>query len=55
MKHNLMGKEKIENLGFDTVNSWDNEEKVSIPLRLPMTLATWLFLFSQPHLLLQEC
>ena len=29
MKHNLMGKEKIENLGFDEVNSWDNEEKVS--------------------------
>ena len=29
MKHNLMGKEKIENLGFDQVNSWDNEEKVS--------------------------
>ena len=27
MKHNLMGKEKIENLGFDEVNSWDNEEK----------------------------
>ena len=24
-----MGKEKIENLGFDQVNSWDNEEKVS--------------------------
>ena len=23
-----MGKEKIENLGFDQVNSWDNEEKV---------------------------
>ena len=30
MKHNLMGKEKIENLGFDQVNSWDNEEKVSL-------------------------
>ena len=29
MKHNLMGKEKIENLGFDQVNSYDNEEKVS--------------------------
>ena len=29
MKHNLMGKEKIENLGFDQVNSWDNEEMVS--------------------------
>ena len=29
MKHNLMGKEKIENLGFDQVNSWDTEEKVS--------------------------
>ena len=29
MKHNLMGKEKIENLGFDEVNSWENEEKVS--------------------------
>ena len=28
MKHNLMGKEKIEHLGFDEVNSWDNEEKV---------------------------
>ena len=24
-----MGKEKIENLGFDEVNSWENEEKVS--------------------------
>ena len=30
MKHNLMGKEKIENLGFDQVNSWDNEEKVRL-------------------------
>lgn len=27
MKHGLMGKEKIENLGFSEVNSWDNEEK----------------------------
>ena len=26
MKHNLMGQESIENLGFDKVNSWDNEE-----------------------------
>ncbi len=25
-----MGKEKIENLGFDEVNSYDNEEKVSL-------------------------
>ena len=24
-----MGKEKIENLGFGEVNSWDNEEQVS--------------------------
>ena len=29
MKHNLMGKEKIENLGFDQVNSYENEENVS--------------------------
>ena len=29
MKHNLMGKEKIENLGFDEVNSYENEESVS--------------------------
>ena len=27
MKHNLMGREKIENLGFDKVNSWENEEQ----------------------------
>jgi hypothetical protein len=27
MKHNLMGKEKIENLGFDEVNSFENEEQ----------------------------
>jgi hypothetical protein len=26
MKHNLMGKEKIENLGYTEVNSYDNEE-----------------------------
>ena len=29
MKHGLMGKEKIENLGYTQVNSWDNEENVS--------------------------
>ena len=28
MKHNLMGKEKIENLGYTEVNSYDNEEQV---------------------------
>jgi len=27
MKHNLMGKEKIENLGFSEVNSLDTEEQ----------------------------
>lgn len=26
MKHNLMGKEKIENLGYTPVNSYQNEE-----------------------------
>jgi hypothetical protein len=26
MKHGLMGKDKIENLGFTQVNTWDNEE-----------------------------
>jgi hypothetical protein len=26
MKHGLMGKEKIENLGFTEVNTWDSEE-----------------------------
>lgn len=29
MKHNLMGKEKIENLGFGGVNSYENEKEVS--------------------------
>ena len=29
-----MGKEKIENLGFDQVNSWDNEEKVSLVITI---------------------
>ena len=28
MKHNLMGQEKIENLGFGEVNSWETEEQV---------------------------
>ena len=27
MKHNLMGKEKIENLGFSEINSIDTEEQ----------------------------
>ena len=27
MKHGLMGKEKIENLGFTQVNTWDSEEQ----------------------------
>ncbi len=27
MKHNLMGKESMENLGFDKVNAWENEEQ----------------------------
>ena len=35
MKHNLMGKEKIENLGFDQVNSYDNEERVSLSASQP--------------------
>jgi hypothetical protein len=26
MKHNLMGKEKIENLGYTASNSYENEE-----------------------------
>ena len=26
MKHNLMGKEKIENLGYTAANSYENEE-----------------------------
>lgn len=26
MKHNLMGKEKIENLGYTAVNTYENEE-----------------------------
>lgn len=29
MKHNLMGKDKIENLGYTDVNSFENEEQVS--------------------------
>ena len=29
MKHNLMGKEKIENLGFTQVNSFENETEVT--------------------------
>jgi hypothetical protein len=29
MKHNLMGKEKIENLGYTEVNTYENEEQVS--------------------------
>ena len=27
MKHNLMGKDKIENLGYIPVNSYENEEQ----------------------------
>ena len=27
MKHGLMGKEKIENLGFSSFNTWENEEQ----------------------------
>lgn len=27
MKHNLMGKEKIENLGYTAANSYENEEQ----------------------------
>jgi hypothetical protein len=27
MKHNLMGKEKIENLGYTAVNTYENEEQ----------------------------
>jgi hypothetical protein len=27
MKHNLMGKDKIENLGYTPVNSYENEEQ----------------------------
>ena len=38
MKHNLMGKEKIENLGFDQVNSYDNEERVSLSASLILTV-----------------
>ena len=30
MKHNLMGKDKIENLGFSDVNSWENETEVNV-------------------------
>lgn len=30
MKHGLMGKEKLENLGYTPTNSWDNEEHVRI-------------------------
>jgi hypothetical protein len=26
MKHGLMGKEKIENLGFSHINTWESEE-----------------------------
>ena len=26
MKHNLMGKEKMENLGYTAVNTYENEE-----------------------------
>jgi len=29
MKHNLMNKEKIENLGYTEVNTYENEEQVS--------------------------
>jgi len=32
MKHNLMGKEKIENLGFSEVNSFENETEVRMQL-----------------------
>ncbi len=32
MKHGLMGKEKIENLGFTDVNSWDSEKTVIIAM-----------------------
>ena len=39
MKHNLMGKEKIENLGFDEVNSWDTEEKVSKNVKIPKNVS----------------
>jgi len=28
MKHGLMGKEKIENLGYSPVNAWESEENV---------------------------
>jgi hypothetical protein len=27
MKHNLMGKEKIENLGYTMANTYENEEQ----------------------------
>lgn len=30
MKHGLMGKEKIENLGFSQINTWETEEQVKI-------------------------
>jgi len=33
MKHNLMGKDKIENLGFSDVNSWENETEVKRQLK----------------------
>jgi hypothetical protein len=29
MKHGLMGKEKMENLGFTPINAWDTEENVN--------------------------
>lgn len=32
MKHNLMGKEKIENLGFGEINSMDTEEQRKLAL-----------------------
>ena len=34
MKHNLMGKEKIENLGYSEVNTFENEEAVSLNILL---------------------
>jgi len=44
MKHGLMGKEKIENLGFSTVNTYENEGEVSAECGELMSLMSCCFL-----------
>lgn len=46
MKHGLMGKDKIENLGYTAVNNWDNEENVSILSQLIFYRKRWIYLGS---------